>query len=528
MLIESIRRCSRGAMICLLAVAVEAVLIEGAAVADRPGQAERRRQVQLNKYEALQAKFAKSLEEVAAQCDQNGFPKQAAAIRELGVPLPVDDLRTLELPDKIQPDIANDLSPAERRWRVELRHLQQEQAIQLYQLAQRVIEIGEVRFAYQLIQEAVRQDPDNKSVRSFLGYERSGDEWTTPFLARMRQKHYVNTEKFGWLPRDHVKRYEKGDRYFRSGRGSVGRWVSAAQEAELRRSFKNAWEVESEHYLIKTNHSLERGVELSRQLEQFYRVFFQTFSGFLTTQDQRSSLAKGRRRSTKNQFEIHYFSNKEDYVEALRPRVPEISITTGLYLTDTGIAYFYHQPEMDEDPEGPATRTIFHEATHQLFAETRKTRRKSLMVGEHAHFWIIEGIACYMESFAKKGDRYELGDPMYQRFRAARYRYLEDDYYIPLGRFASQGANEIQHSIEIRKLYSQASGLTHFFMHYKDGKYRDALIEHLSQLYSTNLRVRERPATLPQLIGTDYKTLDEQYGEYMRAEQERLTAQANK
>ena len=388
--------------------------------------------------------------------------------------------------------------------------------------------MGNVGFAYQMVHEAVRFDPDCKPARGFLGYERSGDEWVTPFQARMRKNHYVDTERFGWLPRDHVDRYEKGERYFKSGRGTRGRWVSAAQEAELRRDFKNAWVVQTEHYVVKTNHSLERGVQLSRQLEDFYRVFRETFSGFLTSQDQRAALAKGRRRSTNNQFEIHYFRDKEDYVARLRPRIPEISITTGLYLTDTGIAYFYHQPEMDEDPEGPATRTIFHEATHQLFSETRKTRRKSQIVGEHAHFWIIEGIACYMESFTKRGDQFELGDPRYQRFRAARYRYLEDGYYIPLETFAAMGTNQIQQSREIRKLYSQASGLTQFFMHYGDGKYRDALIEHLSQLYSRNRNVRDNPATLPQLIGTDYKHLDEQYGEYMKSQQEKLTAQTDR
>ncbi len=524
---HSFRHRTQWTAICLGALAALLMIVARPACADRPPLDERRRQVQVEKYERQQEKFAKSLAGIADYCDQHGYPKQATAIRELARPLPPDDLRALQLPTKMQPEIADDLPPAERQWRVELRHALQDQATQLYLIGQRALDIGDVRFAYQMMYEAVRFDPDCKPARNFLGYERSDDEWVTPFESRMRKSRYVNTEKFGWLPRDYVDRYEKGERYFKPGRGAGGRWVSAAQEAELRRDFNNAWVIRTEHYVVKTNHSLERGVELSRQLEEFYDVFFQTFSGFLTTQDQRASLARGRRRSTNNQFEVHYFRDKEDYAARLRTRIPEIDMTTGLYLSDTGIAYFYHHPEMDEDPDGPATRTIFHEATHQLFSETRRSRRTPQIVGQHAHFWIIEGIACYMESFAKAGDRYELGDPLYQRFRAARYRYLDDSYYIPLATFAEMGADEIQHAPEIRKLYSQASGLAHFFMHYGNGKYRDALIEHLSQLYSNNRNVRENPDSLPELIGTNYKQLDEQYGEYMRSEQDKLTVQTS-
>ncbi len=519
-------RLNRRMITFVFAIACLTLLVPPSAQAQRRDQEERRRQVQYDKYDKLQTDFAKSLEEIANFCERIGNQQQAKAIRDLARPAKREGLHTQSLPRQLQPDIATDLPVDERQWRVELRHHQQQHATNLYQLAQRVLEIGDVRFAYDLIYEAIRQNPDCAPAREFLGFERSGTEWVTPFEMRMRRDQMVDTPQFGWLPKDQVARYEAGERYFKGGRGISGRWVSAAQEAELRRDFKNAWVIPSEHYVIKTNHSLERGVELSRQLEDFYQLFFQTFAGFLTTQDQRVALGKGRRRSVSKPFEIHYFREKEDYVTRLRPRVPEIAITTGLYLTDTGIAYFYHQPEMDEDPNGAATRTIFHEATHQLFSETRKSRRKTTMVGEKAHFWIIEGIACYMESFTKENGGYTLGDPEYQRFRAARYRYINDEYYIPLQKLTTMGSQQIQHSPEIRRIYSQASGLAHFFMHYQDGKYRDALIEHLSQLYSRNRKIRESPATLPDLTGIDYSTLDAQYGQFLRQQHEERTVQA--
>lgn len=515
----------RRAAVCFIAclsLALGMSVIDGAMAAQRDDAATRRLKLLLSQHRELRDDFAKSAERIAVFCERNNLNEQATAIRETAKPVDHKSRRLRELPRKLQGGLPDNLPEVERQWRVEIRHLQSEHAIKLQQLSRKAVEMGNIRFAYELVYEALHHDPDCVPVRRFLGFEQSGDEWVTAFEAHMHRNRMVETEQFGWLPKQQVSRYEQGERNFK------GRWISDAKEAELRRDFNNAWTVTTEHYVIKTNYSLERGVQLSRQLEAFYRTFFQTFAGFLTTQDQQRTLAQGRRqrRSLAGQkFKIHYYRDKQDYVEHLRPRVPLIDITTGLYLTDTGIAYFYHQPEMDEDPNGAATRTIFHEATHQLFSETRKTRR-GMLVGEKAHFWIIEGIACYMESFEQKGDGYSLGDPDYQRFRAARFRYLNDDYYIPLQQFDSLGAEAIQHSRQIRRLYSQASGLSHFFMHYHDGKYRDALIEHLSQLYSRDRKVRENPDTLAELTGMEYQELDREYGEYLRAQQEELEATA--
>jgi len=69
---------------------------------------------------------------------------------------------------------------------------------------------------------------------------------------------------------------------------------------------------------------------------------------------------------------------------------------------------------------------------------------------------------------------------------------------------------------EIRKNYSQGAALTHFFMHYDEGRYREALIEHLSQIYSPIKAVREHPESLADLTGVEDEILDGQYAEYIR------------
>src|SRR3972149_3983335 len=99
----------------------------------------------------------------------------------------------------------------------------------------------------------------------------------------MQREKYVWHDKFGWLLASQVKEYEAGKRYYR-------RWMSAEQEAEIRRDFKQAWEVRTEHYLVKTNHSLERGVEIAKLLETYHDFFIQTFAAFFTTPEQMQKL----------------------------------------------------------------------------------------------------------------------------------------------------------------------------------------------------------------------------------------------
>ncbi len=134
-----------------------------------------------------------------------------------------------------------------------------------------------------------------------------------------------------------------------------------------------------------------------------------------------------------------------------------------------------------------------------------------------ANFWIVEGIACYMESYRAVNGESTVGDPHHIRIQNARERCVLDGFYVPLAKFASLGMNEFQHNRDIRKLYSQAAGLAHFFMHYDGGRYRDALIEHIAELYRTSGRARQFVRGLDELTGVSYSDLDRQYIEYMRS-----------
>ena len=477
----------------------------------RGERSERKLAICRKQHTKFQEKFSTDLERLAEECDKKKLPKAAEKLRKLAAPLTRESVRMDKLPSTVRPDLPADLSADERYWQTQLRFLQGEHAKELYLLSRRVLYAGSPSYAFDLVREVARHDPDNSTARRLLGYTRSGNEWLTPFAAKM-QKRYVWHETYGWLLKSHVGNYEKGQRFFN------GRWMTAAQETEFRRDFKFAWEVRTDHFLVKTNHSLERGVAVAKSLEEFYDNFFQIFAGFFNTPEQMEKLFSGRgsfQTSRREPYEIHYYRTRDEYNRRLVKKIPQIAITNGLYFTTDRTCYFYH-----DDAESNE-RTLFHESTHQLFYESSLRERP---IGFDANFWIVEGIACYMESFSRTPGRLTLGDPRYIRFHAARHRYLVDKYYVPLGRFASMGmrAFQMKERSILAKNYSQASGLAHFFMHYDNGQYRDALIQHLSQLYHPEERTFGRTESLADLTATGFPDLDRQYGQYLKLLQKGL------
>src|SRR4029079_8312386 len=132
----------------------------------------------------------------------------------------------------------------------------------------------------------------------------------------------------------HVARYEQGQRYHQ------GRWMTAADEAALRSEVKRGWRIDSEHYAVTTNHSLEEGVALSRRLEMLYAVWQQAFAGYQASEAEIARRLEGRAaRREPTQNNVVYFRNRQQYIEALRSSQPQIEISIGIYFPRVRTAY---------------------------------------------------------------------------------------------------------------------------------------------------------------------------------------------
>jgi hypothetical protein len=196
-------------------------------------------------------------------------------------------------------------------------------------------------------------------------------------------------------------------------------------------------------------------------------------------------------------MEVVYFRNKEEYHKALKS-----DVSMGLYVPENRTAYFYAGSEDSE-------RTMYHEATHQLFHQMRHVADGA---GEKANCWLIEGIALYMETFRREGDCFVLGGLNDVRLEAARYHLEKRDFYVPFEKLVRMGVRDIQTHPEIAKLYSQIAAMTSFLVHYDGGRYRDAVVKCLAAIYDGN----QDPGLLARATGTDYAELDKQYREYMK------------
>jgi len=459
-------------------------------------------------YAEEQARFEREMTELAGFCRANGFSADAQEIEELARPAAEQTHDLDALPEQKLPDLSLNLSPVEREWQAKLRKYRTDHADELYQLGQRSIRAGYPSVGFQLLREVAFHNPDHRMARQALGFVQYEDGWTTPFRRERLRRGFVWNDRFGWLPRTHEAKYENGQRYYE------GRWISAEKEASLRADLRNAWTVLTEHFEIHTNHSLERGVELGEALEQFHQFFVREFAGFFNTPQQMAKLFDSGTsdvRGAANRYVIHYYRTRDEFIQRLQPKQPNIAVSNGLYLPSDRIAYFYHDPA---DPDANLS-TMFHEVTHQLLGESARTIHD---VGSAANFWLIEGLACYMESFRHDSTGPHVGDPTHVRIHWARVRVLDEAFYIPMARFTSLGQRQFQMAGDtptLQRYYSQASGMAHFFMHYHDGVYRDALIQHLSQIYSPDARVRRQVAGLDQLTQVPFEELDRQYRDYL-------------
>jgi len=443
--------------------------------------------------------FTDDLNALILFCEGKTLEEAVLQIRLRLVPLDTESAKLPALPHETQEDSPLRLNSDNRYWQTQLRHHQKEYAKKLFLLSRRALK-DNPSYAYQLVREAAIHDPDHRQLRKVLGFVQLGNEWMTPFAYDQIKKGNEWHEQYGWIPKNQLERIAAGERNFK------GSWVSSAKENELRRNFSDGWQIRTDHYLIKTNYSLERGVELGKSLEEFHEFFNETFASFFNTPEQMKKLFDETARSVRldaRPYCIHYYRSREEYLNRLKKQFPTIEQTNGVYMTNDRVVHFYHEPNATN--EG----TLFHEATHQLFFESQGQSRP---IGEQAHFWIIEGIACYMESFICQNGVVTVGDPKYIRFCRARANLLsEKNHYLPLRLFAGWGMKEFQHSPDLTKNYAQASGLARFLMHYENGRYRESLVAQLTSLYSGDVRVRENTKGLDLLTGVDYEELDRQY-----------------
>jgi hypothetical protein len=454
---------------------------------------------------ALRAKYVEELDKLAAWCDQEGLAAEAKRTRAAPGPHDPYKLYVPVLPRQAgPPKLPAGAVPVLVQWNERFTKLRQQQAAALYALAERAMHGRQGSLAYALVLEAIGADPDHEAARRLLGYQKYQGLWRTAFEIKKLRDGQVWDEKFGWLSESQVARYRQGERYV------GGRWITAEEDARQHRNIRSGWEVETEHYTIRTDHSMEAGVALGVKLENLYRIWQQIYIGFYANEAYIAALFSGRpagpaaHAPDAHHFRVDYFRDRDDYNRSLRATMPKLDMSLGVYVAKKKTAYFFAGKESDD-------RTLYHEATHQLFFQSRRAKPE---IGSKANFWIIEGVALYMESLHEEDGYFVLGGLEDTRVNAARYHLAQNDFYVPFAALVGYGRDRLQGDPKIKSLYSQAAGMTSFLIHYDGGRYRDALVAYLVDVYTS----KDAPHTLSKLTGCSYAELDEQYRRFMRVD----------
>ena len=522
----------------LLVLLVAVLTFPDTVQADEDATRDRRHRQILEKRQIVLDGLQKDVASVQAWCQEHQRPEAATIVQQFG-----ESLRSTSADAEpsvmVTPPVGKNLAIEEQQWQLQLQHHREERAKELYTLARSSLRAGFPSLAFMMIGDVVRVDPDHKYARSVLGQqlfvdparkEESGyaGEWVSPFEKQMRSgsKPQILNAQYGWIPAGNVVRYGEGLRPWK------GDWISVDKESELRRDFRNAWEIPSEHFLVKTNVSLESGIELSQNLELFHRWLEQNFAAFFDTpqalQDRFEHASQRTSGHKEKPMEVHYYATREEYQKQVRGKVPPTVETNGLYWQPDRTSYFFANPDRKD------FSTLYHEATHQILdvttADDRRTAARARAVKskqkratdwvlcEDSNFWIIEGLACYFESFEVVDGNVSVGRPDYVRFDTARQRMLDPAFlfFMPTQQFFALGKNDFQGHPQVSPLYTQASGFAHFLMHYEDGLYRDDLIALLAAIYRPDpTRILEQPS-LTKIAGVSFDDFDHQYRTHMQ------------
>jgi hypothetical protein len=373
----------------------------------------------------------------------------------------------------------------------------------LFELAKDAAEAEQLSLAFQWATEAVRENPNHAEARRVLGYEQLDGQWLTSYGMRMADAGNIWHPYFGWIAEEDIPRYEAGERLVGS------RWLSAEADAARRTQMKNGWQVRTDHFLVTTNHSLEAAAELAARLERLHQVWRQLFAGFYLSENEVRRLFAGEREPRRQirPFRVYYHRDHDEYTDALRRRQPRIAETLGIYFDADSEAHFFAGEEQDAG-------TLYHEAVHQLFQESRPAARQ---IGRDGNFWIIEGVATYFETLTEHADPvvglyFTVGQSDAGRLPAARNR-LQEGFYVPLEELVRMGKTDVQQHPDIAKLYSQSAGLAAFLMDAQDGRYREPLVRYLKEVYVD----RDNENSLRHAAGGSYDELDAEYRRYIES-----------
>lgn len=416
---------------------------------------------------ALDRTYQAELEQLAAKCDELKLTSQATITRAWFISR-LKDRQYLFLPPGRDPHaLAKNATELEQKWHAKFSALRQKQAAQLFALSKACLEADDPTTAYQLLHEVLREETDHAEARAILGYTKVNGTW----------------------------RHPGGEPTARKGTVAHG---------YLKLPAGSYYRITTPHFQIVSAAGSVPGLAFGEQLEAIYSVWRQTFFRYWSNADELTELFDSPKKAAKptRPYQVVLFPDRATYLANLSAIEPRLELTQGIYLPKKQAFYFYLQ--------GPRAEAICaHEATHQLFQETGPVAPE---VGDRSNFWIVEGIALYMESLQNYEGYVTLGGWEADRLQFARHHVFNGQFQMPLAKLVEFGREQLQKDEDIKRIYSQSAGLAQYLMIGQAGKHREATIDYIASVYSG----RDQAKSLASLTGVSLAEHDAAYKAFLQ------------
>jgi hypothetical protein len=404
-----------------------------------------------------------------------------------------------------------------------LKSLRDETVEELWKVARKAAGQDQFRITDQALRAIVRRDITQEEAWRLLGYLAWQDGCATPYAVAQMQKGHVQHSKYGWIESSWQAHLDAGQLPIGiDTRTKKVVWGPADEANRAHAEWKNAWEIVTEHFRIRSNLGFADAVAFGRKLEAFYPFFFSLMADLIGPE-----LPLAKRWRVKNLrpavspvvHQVAYFASKDDYIRELLPIEGEsIAESIGYYRRPPqnagsrqrggrGMSYFFH------DPGGqlPVEATLFHEASHQLLFETAG---RDKLDANRGHYWLFEGLGTCFETVVVKSDReINFGKPVGARMDVARQRILENRVFTPYEVMEGYGQISFNMASKVHDHYAQAMALTLYFLVGADARTRDIFMDYARDAYKGRMRGARG---LSDRLGQESIKLDSSFIKYLR------------
>jgi len=279
---------------------------------------------------------------------------------------------------------------------------------------------------------------------------------------------------------------------------SNGRALSTMMRLPLRDSMR----YESKHFVMLSDASTERSTKTLRDIEKFYHVWTQLFFPVWSGNSSWDHTAIAHRRSPPSKHRLVLVSDANRYRSLVGNEGFNASESTGFYSDSKRVTFLSDDPEHRE--------TLFHELTHQLLGEAIPVSTRT-RAGDRENFWLVEGIACYMESTHLLQQHASIGGWHASRLQYVRHSILSGGEEMRIEFMQSEGRAAVQRRTDLAKWYGFAAAHTHAAIDANDGAGLISVLHELGDVYQLRINPLagcDQKNDLPKL--RDYLTLTDE------------------